>query len=197
MKAMFFCVAAVGLLSSGRAENRVLLARFELMDLAVERPVGMAAPSRGVALYRSVRGVSPLAEFVEVVTIAGEKVATRRLSAAAAGRLLDAFESAMLPDIDFQKHFDEAAKMPAEARRGIAWLPGGGGALRVMIELNTANRTARFEIWSPEVCFYSHPSDQASQVVYRLVEACSCAIGSGAVFLSSSEEPNKALGATH
>jgi hypothetical protein len=196
MKAALLYFAFVGLVLIGRAEDRVLLARFEREGIAAERSAGPVLPKRAIAFYRSAPAVAPLAEYVEVETMLGSQVVARRISNPAAGQLIDAFESASLPEIDYQKHFDELAKAPPEARRGIAWLPDGGGAVRVRIELHASARTAVFEIWSPEVCFYSHPSDRLAQSVYRLVQACGYAVGSGMVFLSSAELPNQAAQST-
>ena len=191
MKRILVWILVVFLASVAHAEIRVLLARFELKGLAGEQPPGNKLQTRVVELYRSAQGTGTLAEFVEVETTLGDKVTRRRLSNAAGGRLLDIFESVSLPNIDYQKHFEELAKAAPEARRGIGWLPDGGGARRELIEVRTKNRVARFEIWSPEICFYSHPSDRIAQLVFRLVDGCSSAIGAATVFVSSSEEPNQ------
>jgi len=190
MKTALIWIAFLSLIAA-RADDRFLLARFELKDVGGERPVGSAAgPAQIVTLYRSALGAAPFAEFVDVETSLGERTSSRRLSNSAAGRLLDIFESTSLPDVDFQKHFEDLAKSAPEARRGIAWLPDGGGARRELIEIRTKDRIARFEIWSPEVCFYSHPSDRIAQLVFRILDGCSSAIGAETVFVSSSIEPN-------
>jgi len=184
MKAALVCFTLLGLISA-RADDRLLLARFELKDVAGEKPVGSASPVRIVTFYRSALGAGPLEEFVEIETTSGRRVTSRRLSNAAAGRLLDIFESTTLPDVDYQKHFEELAKAAPEARRGVAWLPEGGGARRELIEIRTKDRVARFEIWSPEVCLYGHPSDRIAQLIVRIVDGCSSAIGAETVFVSS------------
>jgi len=195
MKPTVVCLLFLGFVLA-RAEDRVLLARFELKEVGERWFAGSAkraaAPSQVLALYRSAPGVGPIAEFVEVEETLGDRTSRSRLSTAAAGRLLDLFESVSLPSIDYQKHFEALAKAPPEARRGMAWLPDGGGARRELIELRTGERVARFEIWSPDVCLYSHPSDEVARLVYRLIEGCGSAIGADIVFLrrpNQSPEP--------
>jgi hypothetical protein len=186
MKPILFCFLLLGL-AAMRAQDCVLLARFELTGGGNEYVVpNSVRPANVVALYRSAPNAGPMLAFVEVETTFGDRTSRSRLSNAAAGRLLDLFESLSLPDIDYQKHFETLAKAPPETRRGIAWLPDAGGARRESIELRTKDRVVRFEIWSPEVCLYSHPSDEIAQLVYRLIDGCSSAIGSPAVFLERS-----------
>jgi hypothetical protein len=112
MKPTVFCLLLLAVVSV-RAQDRVLLARFELKDVAGEKPAGSAAPSQVVAFYRSALGAGPMSEFVEIDATLGDKTSRSRLSNAAAGRLLDLFESVSLPSIDYQKHFEALTKVPA------------------------------------------------------------------------------------
>lgn len=182
MKPTIVAILALLLSSALLGDERVILARFELMAVADIEEVGTPHPRKAVVFYRSPVGTAPLAEFVNVEVIDGQNVSTHRLTPWATGRLLDAFEAAQLPEIDYQKHFKQLQNAFPESRRGLARLERGG-AYQVKIELHTRNRTIGFELWSPNLVFYGHPSDAVGSAVYRLIEECICAIGSDRIFL--------------
>jgi hypothetical protein len=181
MRPTIVAIIALLLRSALLGGERVILACFELTSVAGIEVVGTPHPRKAVVFYRSPVGAEPLAEFVKVEEIDGQNVSTHQLTPWAAGRLLDAFEAAQLPEIDYQNYFKQLQNTFPESRRGVAQLEGNG-AHRVKIELHTKDRIVDFELWSPNSLFYGHPKDAVGSAVYRLIEECICAIGSDKIF---------------
>jgi hypothetical protein len=175
--ALFFVmIALAGVLD---AKDRVILARFEVTGRA--GPV-QVEPKSSVTFYRSPPGVKGMEEFVDVEIVHGKETTSRGLDLPAAGTLLDAFETAHLPALNYQEHFEQLRKMPPEIRRGMGYGGRMGGAPLVRFELKPPGKDLVFEIWDPESCFYGHPSDEVAQSVYRLILACRAALASGDLY---------------
>ena len=180
MKNVLLAITLMLWVSASTAADRTVIARFELLRVAVEKPVGIPQQKQVVTFYFTPG--TPMTETVDVETTQDEKTTKLRLSVSAAGRLLNVFDQVQLPDIDYQKYFEVLQNKEAKARRGIAWLPEGGGAREVSVLLRSKGRTIAFQLWSADIAFYSHPEDETAAVVARLIDACGCALGSREIF---------------
>lgn len=151
------------------------MARFDCFTHIELRPAGTALPRRSVLFYRSPLDAPSGSVFVEIVTLNPEPRIVR-LRTVQAYRLIEVFENAQLPDIDYQEYFSKLRGKQIKALGHSFVFTDGSGAVETSVMLGTKSRNVSFTAISLDAALFGSRDAEPAATVGRLIEACAAAI---------------------